>query len=178
MKPQIPDSTITRQMLVAKLRRPKSAQNTLTRILQGATNPDAEAGVVLLSYEDNIGQPLLAPDRNLGTLVLDIATAVVTNVNVTTGPFAWTADTDRLVTVEAGVTLGASSLPRYVLAVRVNNYDVASSHYMRGDALLRISSDISLYAGDVVTLEMRAYNPLDCKASVEIQTAAIVVTSL
>jgi hypothetical protein len=176
MIPVIPDGSITREMLVAKQRRPRGAQRTLTRVFSSATTA-SEAGTILLSYEDTTGQSLSAPPGAHGYLTLDFPDIVVTNAGATTGPFVWTVDADRRITVEAGVIIDHLWLQGFVLALRVNGHDVASSHYLRPDGVLRLTADVAVFIGDEVTLELRALNTIDSKASCSVTSAAVVVLS-
>lgn len=170
------DGTVKRHHLENKMRNPKGAQNTLTRVTINSTT-SSDPGAVLLRYEATTGQTLTAERESYNYVALDFPTANLFNGEVAVTPWSWTSGTTREVVVAVAVAVTANRMERHVLAVRVNGRDVASSHYIGDSGTMTLVIDLNVTAGDVVTVEYRGYNPLGCPHSMSVDTAEIVVSA-
>lgn len=122
-------------------------------------------------------QMLTAIPGEYGYVELDIDTAVAPNTGVSTAPFEWTLDAAREVTAIVSVAITPNRMQRHVLAIRVDGCDVASSHYLQADDTITLVADLSLASSEVVSVELRAYNPLGCPHSLSVNEATIVVSA-
>lgn len=175
-KPNIPDSTITREMLIPRMRNPKGVQNTLTRVYTKVAT-SATPSPIVLQYEATTQQTLTVERGEYGFLSLDFPTASVPNAGVSGSPFEWTVDTDRQATIEAVVEIDKKQLTGFILAVRVNGCDVDSSCYVVDNSILRVISEITVLLGDVVTVEFRALNLQAYPQQMTVESGSISVVS-
>lgn len=170
------DGSVKRPILEPKMRNPKGAQNTLTRVtILGA--PSSTPGAVLLRYEATTGQTLTAERESYNYLTLDFPTANVFSGEVAVTPWSWTSGSTREVVVSVAVAVTANRMERHVLAVRVNGRDAASSHYLGDSDTMTLIVDLNVRSGDVVTVEYRGFNPLSSPHSLTVDTAEIVVSA-
>lgn len=170
------DGTVKRHHLENKMRNPKGAQNTLTRVIL-AGSPSTDPGDVLLRYEATTGQILTADRESYNYLMLDFPTVNLFSSEVAVTPWSWTSGSTREVILAVVAAVTANRIERHVLAVRVNGRDVASSHYMGSSGEITLVVDLNITAGDVVTVEYRGYNPLGCPHAMTIDAAEIVVSA-
>jgi hypothetical protein len=177
MKARIPAGSVKRSHLEPRMRNQIGGSSTLTKIY--TSGPGAVAtGTVLLEYAELTSQQMIVASGEYGFLSIDASTAITANGDVTTGPFLWTSDRDRAVSIDVIAEVVPSQLQAFVLAVRVNDRDVASSHYLMSDNTLRVNVEVVLAEDDVVSIEYRASNPLSCPLVAEVVSATVVVTSI
>ena len=172
IKVSIPDSTITREMLVPKLRRPSGTQNALTKVfLSSGTTGKTSA---ILSYEATQAQSVVIGAGQYGYLQLSLPTGLLPNGDVVSSPFIWTSDASRNIMAMCIATF-ETLCTGLVLALRVNGRDMTTTHLVQYDNTLIIVQDLAIDTAEQVTVEMRGFNALDSNVLLTATSAALII---
>lgn len=174
IKISIPDSTITREMLVPKLRRPSGTQNALTKVFLSSSSTGAASAI--LSYEASEAQAIVVGAGQYGYLPLSLPTGLLPNGDVVSSPFVWTSDASRNIMVMC-LAAFETLCTGLVLALRVNGRDMTTTHLAQYDNTLIIVQDLAIDVSEQITVEIRGFNPLDSDVLLTASSAALIINS-